>query len=479
MEKTLDADLGPPLVVDLDGTLLKTDLLQESFFVLIKKRPLYIFMAIFWLIKGRSNLKIQIANRVSVDVAALPYNLQLLKYLLDQKKKGRKIVLATGSEQRLAIAVANHLGVFSEVYGTTLSVNLKGLYKSTKLVKVFGDKKFDYAGDSSSDLAVWQKARKAILVNAPASLERKARKVSSLDAVFNNRKPSVRTFFKAIRVHQWMKNLLIFVPLGAAHQLSNPHLVLQALIAFFAFSFGASCVYLINDLIDLNDDRNHKVKHNRPIACGDFSISNALISVVLLLGASFALCYFLPFEFVLVLFVYYAITLSYTFYLKRVVLVDVLVLAGLYTVRLGAGGAAVSIEPSYWLLTFALFIFLSLAMVKRYAELSSLQKEGKCLARGRGYRVEDLSILSSLGTASGYVAVLVLALYINGEAAELLYKTPQLIWLQCPIMLLWISRVWLKAHRGEMLEDPVIFAIKDRVSQLTVLLMVVVVILAA
>ena len=415
---------------------------------------------------------------MQLDAQSLPYNTELVEELREYHGQGRKIILATASEQSLAEKVAQHLGLFAQVMGTTEEVNLKGPNKVVKLVALFGENKFDYVGDSSADLAIWEKSRKAILVNPSASTEKKARQLTDVERVYHRQTPYVKTFLKAIRVHQWAKNLLIFGPIAAGHELSNPLLVAQAVVAFFSFSFAASSVYLLNDLMDLKDDRQHKEKRNRPLAAGNLSLLHGMLAAPLLLALGFSLCLFLPLQFLLVLLGYYLITLSYTFYLKKIVLVDVMVLAGLYTIRLGAGGAAVSIAPSFWLLAFSIFIFLSLAMVKRYAELNSLKTSGGEGTPGRGYRVDDLSIIASLGTASGYVAVVILALYINGENAQLLYKTPEMIWLQCPILLFWVSRVWLKAHRGEMSEDPVVFAIKDRVSQLTVMLMAVVAMLA-
>jgi 4-hydroxybenzoate polyprenyltransferase len=312
---------------------------------------------------------------------------------------------------------------------------------------------------------VWQSAERAYVVNPSNGVERAARKIGNVERVIESRPPSAKTWAKSLRLHQWLKNLLIFVPLLAAHKLRSPELVVAAMLAFLTFGLCASSVYLLNDLLDLEDDRHHPVKRKRPFASGALPLTWGLgLFPVLLVGAFAGAWASLPWRFCVVLLGYYALTLAYSMYLKRQVMVDVVVLAMLYTIRIVAGTAAIGGNLTFWLLAFSMFIFLSLALVKRYAELHSMKERGLVKTRGRGYVASDLSLISSLGTSSGYLAVLVLALYIQDGNTASLYRHPQVIWLACPLLLYWISRTWIIAHRGLMHDDPIVFAARDRVS---------------
>jgi 4-hydroxybenzoate polyprenyltransferase len=345
------------------------------------------------------------------------------------------------------------------------TVNLSSHKKRDKLVAEYGEKGFDYAGNSHDDLAVWQSAERAYVVNPSNGVERAARKHGNVERVIESRPPSTKVWAKSLRLHQWLKNLLIFVPLLAAHELSQPGRVIAAILAFLTFGLCASSVYLLNDLLDLEDDRHHPVKRKRPLASGALPLTWGLaLFPVLLVGASVAAWMLLPWRFCVVLLGYYALTLAYSMYLKRQVMVDVVVLAMLYTIRIVAGTAAIAGHLTFWLLAFSMFIFLSLALVKRYAELHAMKERGLVKTRGRGYVASDLSLISSLGTSSGYLAVLVLALYIQDGKTAGLYRHPQVIWLACPLLLYWISRTWIIAHRGLMHDDPIVFAARDRVS---------------
>jgi 4-hydroxybenzoate polyprenyltransferase/phosphoserine phosphatase len=466
-----------PLVVDLDGTLIKTDSLAESFLALMRQNPLYLFLLPFWLLRGRAFLKRQISQRVTLDVSLLPYHHELLDHLKLEHARGRQLVLATGTDERIAKQVASYLQIFDRVLASDGAINLSGQNKRTRLVAEFGEKYFDYAGNSRRDLAVWSSCRKAILVNPTKSLSRAAAGVTEIEQVFPSRKRRLRLYLQALRLHQWLKNLLVFVPLVMAHRFFELDLLGRTFLAFLAFGLCASSVYLANDLLDLPSDRHHPRKRQRPFAAGELSPYWGLGLAPFLQGLSLLVSLLLPLPFLGMLVIYYVLNLAYSFYLKRIVLLDVIVLAGLYTLRVMAGSASISIWPSSWLLAFSTFIFLSLALVKRYAELVTMEAESG-VVQVRGYQIVDKELLASLGSGSGYVAVLVLAIYISSGIAEIHYTRHYLIWLLCPLLLYWISYVWLMAHRGKMHDDPLVFTIRDRISRIVLLLAAVVLLLA-
>lgn len=460
-----------PLVVDLDGTLIKTDLLFETVNRFVTLYPFRIFQLVAWLFAGRINLKTRLANAVEIDAASLPYNDALVEWLRQQKAKGRPLVLATASHRKLAELVARHLDLFDEVLATEGENNLKAQRKRDLLVSRFGKGGFDYVGNDRADLPVWQSAQRAYVVSSSRSLIAQATGQGNVEQVWDKvRPPFAGILFKAMRPHQWMKNLLVFVPLLAAHHYGDETGVLLALAAFFVFGLTASSVYLLNDLVDINDDRHHPRKRRRPFASGNFSILHGWLVWPVLLVIGFAISsLILPVKFSAVLVVYFVLTLAYSLQLKKRALVDVLALAALYTLRIIAGAAAVSVPLSFWLLTFSMFIFLSLAFIKRFSELKLARDSGRNEnLRGRGYRSEDMEMVSAMGVASGYLSVLVLALYIQDSHTAILYHTPEFIWLACPLLLYWISRAWLIAHRGEMHDDPIVFALTDRKSWLVV-----------
>ncbi|HQY58293.1 MAG: UbiA family prenyltransferase [Nitrospira sp.] len=456
-----------PLCVDLDGTLIKTDLLWESLLALLKQSPFSIFQLPFWLLKGKAAFKHEIARRVTLDASTLPYDQALVEFLANERRSGRELVLATASHESFARAVAAHLELFGErVFGSGASTNLKGARKVALLVERYGVRRFAYAGNSTADLPVWAEADEAIVVNASAGLVRRAQALTPVSRVFSKSVNWPKQVAKALRVHQWAKNVLVFIPVVASHQITNRTLLLQATIAFLSFSLSASAVYIINDCLDLASDRRHPRKKDRPFASGNLSIPFGLLLAAGCLVGGIGLAFALPSSFLLVLAGYLVLTTGYSFYLKQFVLLDVIVLAQLYTVRVYGGGAATGVAPSHWLLTFSLFLFLSLALVKRFTELRlTSQSAGKEL-HGRGYWVTDLEHVSSIGTASGLIAVLVLALYISSKEVLLLYTHAEVLWLVCPVMLYWISRIWMLAYRNCMDDDPVVFAVKDSKSYL-------------
>jgi 4-hydroxybenzoate polyprenyltransferase/phosphoserine phosphatase len=457
----------PPLVVDLDGTLLRSDLLLETAMAFVRSRPTQVFNMLLWLLKGKAALKEGLALATDVDVTVLPYDPVVLERIDVARAAGRMVVLATASHHSLAERIADHLGVFDEVYASDAKRNLSAHRKRDLLVASYGEGGFDYMGNSQDDLSIWQASRQAIVVNPETGVESRAKAYGNVEEVIRSNPSGVKVWLKALRIHQWMKNALIFVPLLAAHQFNRPDQLFHGVLAFLFFGLCASSVYLLNDLLDLADDRHHKSKCRRPFASGRLSIQAGLIVVPLLLIISFTgSALWLPWQFSGVLAAYYVLTLGYSLYLKRQMTFDVIALAMLYTARILAGVAAFSVPLTFWILAFSMFMFLSLALVKRYAELRDARSRDVLgQTRGRGYFPGDLDMIASLGASSGYLAVMVLALYIHDTTTAAQYTLPHVIWLACPMLLFWITRVWMLTHRGLMNDDPVVFAIRDRISQ--------------
>ena len=468
----------PVLAVDLDGTLLKTNLLLEALLALLHQKPLYILLLPLWLFRGKAYLKQQIARRVSLDVSALPYRNEFLDYLERERAEGRSLVLATANDERFARQVNDHLKLFDLVLASDGTTNLSGNAKRDRMVAEFGEEGFDYAGDHRRDVVVWASARKAIVVGSNRYVRSRAANVAQVERVFEDQRRGPLEYLQALRPRHWLKNLLVFVPLCAAHRVHETDLWAKALLVFLAFGCFASSGYLLNDLLDLEADRRHPRKQFRPFAAGDLPLSYALVTIPVLFGVGCILGSLLSLSCLEILLTYFALTVAYSLYLKKVVLLDVILLAGLYTIRIMAGSAAVGIWPSYWLLAFSMFLFLSLALVKRYGELVIMRSLIGKQAKARGYELTDGELLAAMGTASGYLAVLVLVLYITSGVAQVLYGRHQLMWFLCPLLLYWISRVWLIAHRGRMHDDPLVFATKDPASRISIVLMLAFAILA-
>ena len=458
-----------PLVVDLDGTLIRTDLLYQSLFSFIKQRPLQFYFPFFWLFKGKSHLKNELAHRISIDVSVLPYDPAVMALIEDERANDRQIILATASHKVYADQIAKHLQLFDRVVATDDSHNFSARVKRDFFVEAFGIGGFDYAGNSLADIPVWEAAGKAYLVNPESGVEKRAMKKGNVERIIRSPSNLFGLWLKALRPHQWMKNLLIFVPLLAAHELINSAALLSGLLAFILFSLCASSVYVLNDLVDIEDDRHHPKKRNRVFASGALSIKTGILAVPLLLFVSIVGSLLLmPWRFSLVLGTYYIATLAYSIFFKKVTAADIIVLSLLYTMRILAGVYACSLLPTFWMLAFSMFIFLSLALVKRYSELREARLNGKNdKTKGRGYYPSDLEMISSLGAASGYLSVMVLALYIQDHATVAMYRNPQIIWAACPVLLFWITRLWLLTNRGDMHADPVIYAVTDKISLLS------------
>lgn len=462
-----------PLCVDLDGTLIKTDLLLESFLALFKRNPAYVFYCFWWLLHGKARLKAEIARRVNLDMSLLPYNTSIREYLEEEVRNGRRLYLCTAADQHLATKVASHLGFFEEVLASDGRKNLSGAQKAALLREKFGASGFDYCGNSRADLPIWQHAQYAIVVGAKDSrIARAAVAVNRNTIHFPHDSASWTHAIKAMRVYQWVKNSLIFVPLLTSHLFLDISYVWPAVVAFLSFSLCASSVYLLNDMLDLEADRRHARKRERPFASGRLPLLTGMWLTAGLLLVGLGLALLLPIKFMLVLAAYYALTLAYSFALKKMLLVDVFALAGLYTSRILAGGAATDISLSSWLILFSITIFLSLAFVKRYSELHSKLEEGEQSAAGRGYLTKDLSILSTFGTSAGYLAVIIMAIYLNDPQTNLMYSHRSALWGVFAIMMFWVSWMWMNAYQGKMTDDPIVFALKNRVSLIAISLIV-------
>lgn len=432
LKEVAPAAVGRAVCVDLDGTLIQTDTLWESLLLLAKRRPWELLQAILWFLRGKAYFKCRVAARAAPDPALLPYRAEVIESLEVFKAEGRTIYLATAADQRIAHQVARHLGLFDEVL--------------------------------ASDGDLW----KAVQA------------VSSTATVAAPRQSAFRPLAAAVRPHQWAKNLLLLLPLFLAHQWHDLHKLFLAIVSLAAFSAAASAVYIVNDLLDIESDRRHPVKRRRPFAAGEVSIPTGLCLAGTAAMAAFVLAItWLPPAFTAWLAFYLLTTTAYSLALKKQIVIDVIVLAGLYTLRIAAGAAAVSVPLSAWLLAFAMFFFLSLALGKRYIELRRTPGASESVLPGRGYRADDAQLLEQIGPTSGYLAVLVFCLYIDSGAVAQLYGHRELLWLICPLLLYWITRFWLLARRREVHYDPVAFALKDRTSLAVIAATAATVILAA
>lgn len=459
-----------PLCVDLDGTLILTDSLWESCLRLISQQPLMLFLLLSWLFLGKASFKQKVSLHINLSPGSLPFNTDLLKYLTQQRLLNRHLVLVTAANKTIAEAISSHLNIFDEILASDETHNLSGKNKAKVLTDKFGDKGFVYAGNADIDLNVWQHAAAAIVVNGSEKLNQKAKQLTAIEKKFPlKNKISFKVILKAIRVHQWVKNLLIFSALILSHSWFDSNALQSIVFAFFSFCFAASAIYLINDLIDLEADRKHQTKKYRPLASGILPIQWAIIIVPILLFFSLILALQLNPDFVFILIIYLVLTTAYSLFLKPIVLLDVITLTSLYTIRIIAGAIAIDVPLSYWLLAFSMFIFLSLALIKRFSELKNLIHQGETTSASRDYHVDDLPAISLFGISSGYISVLVLVLYTHDLQAGTLYAQPAWLWFVAIAVLYWISRMWLLAFRGQMNEDPVLFAIHDRSSYLVAL----------
>ncbi len=480
---------GVPLCVDLDGTLVKSDTLVDTVLAIARQKPGELLKIPGWIAQGKASFKKHLTSTVELDVEHLPYNHVLLEWLREEASAGREIYLATAADRVLAERVADYLGIFRGVLASDGATNLAGGNKLAAFRERFGDN-FCYIGNAKPDAELLAACVSPMVANPDGQLRAAMRRAGTVPVNrFEERTPVLKSWLRAIRLHQWAKNTLIFVPLLLAHQW-NPATFAGAAVAFLSFGMCASATYIINDLLDVEADRRHLRKRSRPFAAGDLSPITGVMMVVLLMVAALVLAIALPrivdampgayalvapYKFLEWLGLYTVTTLTYSLYLKRKLLLDVFVLSGLYTVRILAGSAATGVPVSAWLAGFSVFFFLSLAFVKRFSELESLRERGKAVSNGRGYFVTDLEQLRALGTGAAYAAVVVMTFYISNPETNALYRHPIRLWLMVPVLLLWLSQVWMLASRGEMHDDPVVFAITDKRSLLLGVLMAVVI----
>ena len=450
-----------PLVVDLDGTLIRSDVLIESAFAYLGQDPLRIGGLLSALARGKAALKARIAARTEIDVSALPYDEDILVLIRQARASGRPTYLASATNERYVRAIAEHLGLFDGWFASNENENLSSTLKARRLVKAFSEKGFDYVGNDSTDLAVWAAARQRIAVRVSHLVRSKLIGMDPDAVVLETTSGRARAWFELLRVHQWAKNALVLVPLLTAQRFE----VLafgQEITAFLAFSIAASGVYILNDLVDLDADRKHPSKRRRPLADATVSVSKAMTVAPVLVAIALIGSLLMPPWFAVVLLGYILLTTAYTFFLKRKMMVDVVTLASLYTIRVIGGAAAISVPVSEWLLGFSMFIFTALALVKRYSELAGRMDKGLPDPSNRNYRKSDLDIVAALAAAAGFNAVTVFALYISSETVHDLYRHPRALWLICPILMYWLGRVLIMAHRRLIDDDPIVFALKDR-----------------
>jgi len=454
-----------PLCIALEDTLIKTDLFWESFWCLLRQHPIDLIFLPFWLLKGKFFFNEQLAKRARLELNNLPYNAQLLEFLKKKHKKQCPLWLITSDNQYLARQIANFLKIFTGVISNNEIPNLKGNQKLEQIKEFFGEQPFAYAGNSKMDHVIWDNAKEVILVNAPKKSVKYFQQNSAKPLVFNDEKSFFPIFIKSIRLHQWLKNTLIFVPLLTAHELFNPDKLLLAFYAWLGFGLCSSSAYLLNDLFDLESDRNHPIKKERPLASGDMSLLMAMLLYPLFLSGGMVIGYWINVNFLLILVQYWLLTTIYSFLFKQIAVLDVIILGVLYTFRIFAGLEATESDHSNWLIAFSIFFFISLALVKRCSEIYNLPPvEGNSQIKGRGYIKDDWMTLMPMGIGIGCVSIIIMALYINSEHVRSIYRNPAWLWSICVFLLYWINRLWLLCSRGQIHEDPIVFILKDKVS---------------
>lgn len=469
---------GRPLAVDLDGTLLKCDLLQEGLLKLAIRRPFACLNALWTGRRGKAALKQAVATMSPIEAEHLPYNQPFLEWLKQERQHREQIWLVSGSDQQWVKQVAQHVGLFDRMIASDGQTNLTGRHKAAKLSEELGSHQFDYAGNAKVDVAVWQQAAGAFVVNASAGTTAQARAVTTLVAEF----PTTRSrtaWLRCIRIHQWLKNGLVFIPALASHRILDWAVIVPTLLLFFAFSTCASAVYLFNDIADLDADRRHIRKRFRPFAAGELPVSHGVVVAFMLFVCSMSIAICINWLSLGAILLYIIATFSYTSYFKHRLILDVFVLCGLYLLRIVAGGVANSIGISSWLFAFSGFSVLSISFAKRFAELHHLQHKTGLSRQTRKYFAEDLMIVCIFGICSGFAAMLILSLYITSPTTATMYRSPMILWIWIPAMMYWFCRIWIITYRGAMNEDPVSFVIRDKVTYLVAVTCVVVLAVAS
>ena len=456
------ADSSRPLCVDLDGSLIRSDLTYEALALLLRSHFFCLFLLPFWLMRGKAYFKMQLARRVWPNAALLPYRAEVIALLRAQKANGRYLVLATASPMPYARLVADHLDLFDQIEASDDIVNLSGLDKAERLLSLYGKDGYDYLGNGAVDYPVWDHAHEALVVGqesaALAYAERSHARYLEDESLTE---PRWQVWVRALRLHQWLKNTLLFVPAILNSQTVSFSEIWHLLAAFLAFSFAASSVYLINDVMDIETDRRHRSKFARPIASAQISPLLAGIAALGLIALALALSIMLNWLFTVWLVCYLLATTCYSLFLKRMLLIDALTLSGLFAIRVIAGAVVISAPISTWLLAFSMFFFLSMALVKRYVELSHQMEVRGRVDTGRGYLSVDLETLAQGGMASGFASVVVLAMFIDTPEMSSRYSEPSVVWLLCPLVLYIVVRIWILARRKQLPDDPLVFLMTD------------------
>jgi 4-hydroxybenzoate polyprenyltransferase/phosphoserine phosphatase len=456
-----------PLVVDLDGTLLRSDMLIETTFSQIGNSLNLIKRFLGLSVRNKATLKHVLGETAIIEPATLPYDAVVMARIRDAKAAGRKVYLASASNAIVVSAIANQLTCFDGWFASTETVNLKGEAKARLLVETFGSHGFDYIGNDFADLPVWAHAEHPIVVRGSKKVAQRLAASAPNAEYLSAATPSLRDWLKLARVHQYAKNALVFLPLLTSQSFSL-HSILTACLGALAFSLCASSTYMFNDLIDLAADRRHPTKRDRPLASGDIPLGNALTVAPVLFAGAFIIAASVSWSFVAVLFIYWVMTTAYSLWLKRKLFVDVVVLASLYTVRVIGGAVAIDVVATEWLLAFSLMIFTCLALTKRYIELGTLRDANLKAPSNRNYRLEDMDIIVALAGAAGFNAITVFCLYISSDSVRHLYRHPQMLWLVTPVLMFWICRLLIMAGRRQVNDDPIVFALHDRISILAI-----------
>lgn len=453
-----------PIVVDLDSTLLATDTLWEQLVFGLFHEPLALLEALPQLLRGRAALKVSLAARIPLPIETLPLRADLVDWLRGEAARGRDIHLCSAANQNVVDAIARRLNIFASAMGSG-AANLKGQAKAAMLARLFPDG-FCYVGDAGADLPVWAAAETVGLAGASPAVARAAHALGKpVEAEFAAAKLTPADCLKALRAHHWSKNALIFVPLLLGHAWHDLAAVSDAILGFLCLLLATSATYLVNDLADLDADRRHWSKRNRALASGRLSIPVGLLCAGVALGAAVIAGFLLSLDFALALCAYLALTLAYSFGLKRVPLLDTLIIGILFTSRLVMGITLTTHDYSEWLLVFSLFFFFSMAVAKRHAEIVASGATMTHSLESRGYQVEDAPLTLVFGAAASIASLLIMALFIVEQVRQRnLYHHPAVLWGIPVVLSIWVGRVWLLAHRGRMTEDPVTYALRDPTS---------------
>lgn len=447
------------LCVDLDGTLIRSDTLWESVFFILRRNPFNALAMLAWALRGRRYFKDRISDAAPMDPALMPYHAEFVEYLRGERARGRTIVLATGSSIKAARRVARHLDIFSAIHASDLSTNLKGPAKAECLSAAYGPGNFTYAGDSRADVPVWRAAGSAILVNAQGTVRRRLGAHVTIEREFPRERSKLLALAAGLRPHQWVKNLLLAVPLLTAHKYGDADAVAATAMGVVAMCLVSSATYLFNDLLDLEADRRHPEKRKRPIAAGILPIPLAVAAGVILLVLGILVAARLPLPFSYALLAYIVLTSTYSLYLKHIAWIDVVVLGALYTLRVYMGGLAIDVSVSSWLLAYAAVVFFSLALLKRFSELLELVSQDST-ERARAYHVGQSRTVERIGIAAAVLSAAILVAYLNSETVVVLYHDRYFLWGVIPLLLYLLIRAWTVAGRGGMHHDPVVYGLR-------------------